>query len=411
MSGVFRGRPLWVRLHRYAGLATALFLLVAGLSGALLAFNHELDAALNPAMLRVAAQARPALAPGELIQRVEAQLPAAQVRFVALNAAPDEAVRLRVAPNAKSAVLGFDEVFADPYDGRVLGQRQWGAARLDSAHLLPFVYKLHRTLHLPDKWGVWLLGGVALIWLPGCLIGLYLTLPKGRPLLRKWWPAWRVKAGASGYRLNFDLHRAGGLWLWGVLMLIAVSGVYFNLKHELFRPTVSLFGTLTPEPEQTLPKRKPQPQPRLTPDQALQRAATLLPPQATDLRPAFLMWQPERGVYRVGFEQTGRGEAFRVRFEQVYLDSVSGALKARRGYDSGTRADAFLAWQFPLHSGQMFGLPGRLLVCLAGLATAMLALTGIVIWLKKRSAQARSRRRAIAARATDSLVAATAAAE
>ena len=45
--------PAVVRLHRYAGLATALFLLVAGLSGALLAFNHELDAALNPAMLRV----------------------------------------------------------------------------------------------------------------------------------------------------------------------------------------------------------------------------------------------------------------------------------------------------------------------------------------------------------------------
>jgi uncharacterized iron-regulated membrane protein len=403
---VFRWRPLWVRLHRYAGLATALFLLLAGLSGALLAFNHELDAALNPAMLRVTPQARPALAPGELSRRVEAQLPVAQVRFIALNAAPDEAVRLRVAPNTKSAALGFDEVFADPYDGSVLGQRQWGAPRLDRAHLLPFVYKLHRSLYLPDKWGVWLLGGVALIWLPACLIGLYLTLPKGRPLLRKWWPAWRVKAGASGYRLNFDLHRAGGLWLWGVLLPIAMSGVYFNLKHELFRPVVSLFGTLTPEPEQTLPKRKPQPQPRLTPDQALQRAATLLPPQATDLRPAFLMWQPERGVYRVGFEQPGRGEAFRLRFEQVYLDAASGELKARRGYDSGTRADAFLAWQFPLHSGRMFGLPGRLLVCLAGVATAMLALTGLIIWWKKRAAQAIGRRRR-----NDSLAAAAAAAD
>ena len=40
-------------------------------------------------------------------------------------------MRLRVAPNTKSAVLGFDEVFADPYDGHVLGQRQWGAPRLD----------------------------------------------------------------------------------------------------------------------------------------------------------------------------------------------------------------------------------------------------------------------------------------
>jgi uncharacterized iron-regulated membrane protein len=37
-------------------------------------------------------------------------------------------------------------------------------------------------------------------------------------------------------------------------------------------------------------------------------------------------------------------------------------------------------------------LPGRILICIAGLMTAMLAVTGIVIWLKKRTA--RSARRA-----------------
>ena len=36
------------------------------------------------------------------------------------------------------------------------------------------------------------------------------------------------------YRRNFDLHRAGGLWFWGVLLTLAVSGVYFNLNHEVF---------------------------------------------------------------------------------------------------------------------------------------------------------------------------------
>ena len=108
-----------------------------------------------------------------------------------------------------------------------------------------------------------------------------------------------------------------------------------TLKHELFRPVVSLFGTLTPgrtERCRNANRRNNRAGRRIG---ALQRAATLLPPQAADLRPAFLMWQPERGVYRVGFEQTGHWRTFRVRFEQVYLDSVSGALKARRGYGNG----------------------------------------------------------------------------
>ena len=40
--------------------------------------------------------------------------------------------------------------------------------------------------------------------------------------------------------------------------------------------------------------------------------------------------------------------------------------------------------QFPLHSGRILGLPGRILVSLLGLAVAMLSLTGVVIWMRKR---------------------------
>ncbi|MGF6133292.1 putative iron-regulated membrane protein [Pseudomonas sp. EB276 TE3739] len=41
-------RAFLVLLHRYIGLATAVFLLLAGLTGSVLAFNHELDEWLNP---------------------------------------------------------------------------------------------------------------------------------------------------------------------------------------------------------------------------------------------------------------------------------------------------------------------------------------------------------------------------
>jgi len=44
-------RAFLVLLHRYIGLATALFLLMAGLTGSILAFNHELDEWLNPGVL------------------------------------------------------------------------------------------------------------------------------------------------------------------------------------------------------------------------------------------------------------------------------------------------------------------------------------------------------------------------
>lgn len=46
-------RPVLVLLHRYVGLATALFLFLAGLTGSLLAFHHEIDEWLNPGFYAV----------------------------------------------------------------------------------------------------------------------------------------------------------------------------------------------------------------------------------------------------------------------------------------------------------------------------------------------------------------------
>src|SRR5690606_12481984 len=82
---------VWV--HRVAGLFMAAFLLVAGLTGALLAWYHEADAAFNPALMRVEpphAGAQP-LSPLELRERVQARYPEALAYFVLLDRAPGEA--------------------------------------------------------------------------------------------------------------------------------------------------------------------------------------------------------------------------------------------------------------------------------------------------------------------------------
>ncbi len=56
----------------------------------------------------------------------------------------------------------------------------------------------------------------------------------------------------------------------------------------------------------------------------------------------------------------------------------------------GTAADIFVQLQFPLHSGRILGLPGRILMSFMGLLVAMLSVTGVVIWWKKRKARVQS---------------------
>ena len=67
-------RQFWVIVHRYAGLYMAAFLVVAGLTGSIMAFEPQIDAWLNPP-IRVAANGRAPLDPVVLYDRMVAAEP------------------------------------------------------------------------------------------------------------------------------------------------------------------------------------------------------------------------------------------------------------------------------------------------------------------------------------------------
>lgn len=398
------------RLHRYAGLATALFLAVAGLTGSVIAFYHELDEWLNPELFRAAAggPAIPALA---LAERIEREHPRLFVTWVPLDAEPGHSVEMGVAPridpeSGTPHVLGFDQVFVDPASGEVLGERQWGACCLERKQLLPFLYSVHYSLHLPGHWGVWLMGIVGLVWIIDCFLGIYLTLPArvrgstgtdepltctngaaGRSFWRRWRPAWRVKRSAGASRLNFDLHRAGGLWFWGLLLMLAVSSVSFNLHEEVFEPVVNAISPLTPSPFDTREERAPEE--LLEPGVAL---ATVLANALEEARrrgwseaASGIFYNPLYGIYGVRF---GRDHAPGMGNAWLYFDGASGEPLGAHAPGEGSAGDIFHQLQYPLHSGQILGLPGRILICITGLAVAMLSITGVIIWSRKRRALA-----------------------
>jgi uncharacterized iron-regulated membrane protein len=85
-----RLRPALVVVHRWVGLVLAGFLVLAGLTGALLVWVEELDAAVSPTLFQVPASdasARP-LDPLVLRDAVQAAHPEAYVAMVPLERKP-----------------------------------------------------------------------------------------------------------------------------------------------------------------------------------------------------------------------------------------------------------------------------------------------------------------------------------
>ena len=157
------------RLHRWLGLGLGLWFALAGLTGAVLVFWREIEAAPLPAIA-----AGPSLPLSELVGRAKQHQAEAPWRvFPPQGEGEGEPLRVEFLPEAGGRV----SLYLDPTDGRVLAKLPWGGAAIH------WLYELHSG-HILGR-----VGGVA-VGLSGLALAA-LASRSGR--------AMRRSRGASGW--------------------------------------------------------------------------------------------------------------------------------------------------------------------------------------------------------------------
>lgn len=371
---------LW--LHRYLGLAIVLFLTFAGLTGSVLVFRIPLDAALNADLFCVPATGA-VLPPARIADGLARSHPAWRITKVPTRLAPGESLMLTVtaAPGAKP--LSYDQVFVDPHDGKILGTRAdrtgWGRR-----HIVQGILEFHQNL-LGGTAGRWFMGIVAFGWVISNLIGIYLTFPTLPPFWQRWTKMWRLARRVRFPRFCLDLHRAGGLWLFIGMLVLAVTSVEINFYDELFAPAVTMVWGHEPSPfDAGKPALPAAHHPTVGFEDALAAGTAVAERLHRGWRPVFLSYDPARGLYGVSFMAQGNDTYAWLGPAAYYFSDRSGQLVYTDDpYRDGARG-VILRSLYPLHSGFVWGWPTRALIFALGLATAILSLTGFYVWYRKR---------------------------
>ena len=222
---------------------------------------------------------------------------------------------------------------------------------------------------------VWVLGLLALLYVLDHVVGAVLSFPSAK----KWRQSFKLRKGAGGHKPAFDLHRTGGLWL--VPVTLAVSGVYFNW-HDTFEAAVNVVSPVTPDLRDTAPDLA---EPRYDPPVTLDRALAVVRADSGGAAIEGAQILPDKGLYRVYSKDPRDLDGFGG--QATYVDAASGEVVARRHARGATVGDEILAWMYPLHSGKVLDWPGRILICLTGIAVVTFAVTRVMIWLRKRDAK------------------------
>ena len=390
-------RKVLVVLHRYAGLVMAAFMVIVAITGSLLAFRVEIERLIAPQLFAPVRSGAP-LDAATLIERV--QHIDARLQIVGVELKDEGRAQLAFVPRVDPATgkrfaLDFTQIFVDPSTGAELARRRYGDLSQGLVNVMPFVRVLHGDL-LARGTGTRILGWIAVLWTLDCFVALWLTLPRWHAeaaslalpgWLARWVPAWLVKWQRSAFRLNFDLHRAGGLWTWLFLLMFAWSSVYLNL-HWVYAPVTRavLDYPATNNNMTGGPPRLPTPRndPRLNWRQAQEHASAELSKAGLSLvRVESLSYSPASGVYtyRVATDrdiQTVGGRTY------VLVDGNTGSLERLRLPSGQYSGLTFTNWIYALHMANVFGLPYRILVFMVGLGMTVLSVTGVYIWWKKR---------------------------
>lgn len=383
-------RKVFVWLHRWIGLSVAGFLVIIGLTGSVLPFWEEINHWLTPDLYPGPQQgARMDIA--ALARRAESIVP--QARAVSVNLAYPGSASILMLPREGAAQLDFEFLHLDPIDGHERGRVTWHYLPRRQSDIMPFIYGVHMYLAAPGV-GDWILGVVALLWTVDCFIAFYLTLPAGgdrtrKSFLARWKPSWMVKLKSSFYRLNFDLHRAGGLWLWTFLLIFAWSSVYFTMPTVYTGVTNCLFGYVDTNPTPVTPSAND-----VAPmswEAALATGERLMSAKAQERsividRPIALDYLAESGVYEYR-AHSSRDIGVRSGATTVLFDARSGELRAFKSPSGEQTGNTITSWLVALHTADVFGLPYRIFICLLGLIIVMLSATGVYIWWKKRRAR------------------------
>ncbi len=334
------------RIHLWLGFTSGALLIAVAFTGCILAFEDELRYVTQHELLYVEAENKSSLNVEQLqaaLREFDPKLKLNQIRFYG---DPEMATQCYTRDKKIIAV--------NPYTGKILGVRD------TSKDWLSVILSFHRTLLLGKTGETIILWNVC-IFLAMLLSGLVLWTP---PLFKQWKQNLSLKRNLPPKRRNYEWHRMFGLYAWLPLFLIAITGISMAWGSEKKEKLKSLFAANPP-------------------------AGNIYDQVASQVH-----HQEPIDVLRVTFPKDSSDVvSISVRYEtrgfrkqsSFSFDQYSGKLLKTELYQEKSFGQRFFGSNYEIHTGRIFGVPGKIIMFLASLIALSLPITGFLIWKGKRN--------------------------
>ncbi|NKQ53144.1 PepSY domain-containing protein [Amycolatopsis sp. K13G38] len=359
-------RPLLLRLHFYAGVLVAPFLLIAALTGLLYIFTPQLENAVYDHELHVAADAR--------WQPLEAQVAAARATL------PEgRLTKVRPAPSATDttqvlfSVPGLQDsyaktVFVNPHDNEIRGVLEtYGSGQ--ALPLRAWLDQLHRNLNLGDAGRLY--SELAASWLWVVVLGG----------LALWWGRRRRDKGTGKRAKLLSWHTTTGLWVAAVLLFLSATGLtwsqFAGQNISDLRTTLSWQTPSVPAKAAQAPADAP----------VISTDAALTAARSAGLSDPVEITMPAEAGSPYVVKQVQR--SWPEKQDAAAVNASTGEVTSVLRFGDWPLAAKLARWGIDAHMGLLFGLANQIVLALVCVGLVGLIVWGYRMWWLRRPTQPR----------------------
>ncbi|WP_314178459.1 PepSY-associated TM helix domain-containing protein [Streptomyces winkii] len=367
-------RALLLRLHFYAGVFIALFLLVAAVTGLLYTATPQLERALYQHELKVTPHGEPdSLA----VQVAAARKAVPDGSLVSVTTGPGAGDSTRVVFEEPGLEEGYTRTaFVDPYGHSVLGTLetfgQWLPARA-------WFDDLHRNLHLGEFGRNYSEIAASWLWVEaGGGLVLWTGIRRSRRRLRR--TLLPEQSAPAGRRRVRSWHGAVGLWAAAGLLGLSATGLTWSayaganitqLREQLNSPTPAVGATVPHADGPGRPGARDigfDGAVRVAREAGLGGVLEITPPAGS-------------GTAYVVKENT---RSWPERQDSVAVAPDSGKITATLRFDDYPLLAKLSRWGVDAHMGLLFGLVNQIVLALLALALIGMIFWGYRMWWLRR---------------------------
>ena len=381
-------KNIWFKLHLILGLSAGFILLIVGFTGAMLSFEKEILNLINKDTFKVVAQEQGKLSTKELLEKFQEQKPQSKINSITFSSSNDNSSMINVAGSGENARKGVT-YYVNPYTAEILPE-------VSGQIFFKTVESIHRRLLL-DDFGKQVVGISVICLLFLMFSGIYIYYPR---LKKSFSQSLKLNFQSKGRFFLSNLHSVIGMWVIPFYLVASLTGLYWS--YEWFNNSLHQITGVEKPKKQHMQHSQEQNKPQGDMKQKEPRAE-MNAPQMTekisfdDVSLAVdtfnTLIENKYSTATLRFPQKGTVYSF----SYIALDASHERAKNTLEFDIKTKEiskhdkfeDKTLLQQLmgsilPLHTGEYFGIVGQTLMFLASFMMPLFAITGLMLYIKRR---------------------------